>query len=171
MSVVISFSNIIFAASGKDTLQGVLFFHIQGKAIKKGEREGPLFSTNLKSLGLLVDFLFVMKWVWGEWLGVRCLMLAKTILILCGIWVRETSPQLAGAYNHNIISLWKKQHCDFSRNRLDSVHLQEKHHKAEGDWYWHMLPMVLGTSQGIYELSEEQQTEANLTEEVDNSRL
>lgn len=54
--VVISFSNIIFAASGKDTLQGALFVHIQDKEIRKGEREGASFSTNVKSLGLLVEF-------------------------------------------------------------------------------------------------------------------
>lgn len=56
MSVVISFSKIIFAAPGKDSLQGVLFVYVQGKEIKMGEREGALFSTNLKSSGLLVEF-------------------------------------------------------------------------------------------------------------------
>lgn len=116
MSVVISLSNIIFAASGKDILQGAFFVPVQGKEVKKSEREGALFSRNLKCLGLMADF-FICDGIWCEWLSVRCLTLAKTILILCEISVRDMSPQLAGAYNHSFIGLWKNHHCDFSSNK------------------------------------------------------
>lgn len=53
--LILQFFSIIFAALGKDTLQSAWFVHVQGKEIK-GEKEETLFSTNVKSLGLLAKF-------------------------------------------------------------------------------------------------------------------
>jgi len=53
----------------------------------------------------------------GRRLRLRCLKLAKTILVLCEIFVTHISPRLTEIYSHNFISLWKKCHWDFSRNK------------------------------------------------------